>query len=71
MDITGFIVSHRENALALGDHDSYRSQLSRRIHTLRKKLGRTTPKGRKYAAKAPVTADDIAKSHEYVYKGMV
>ena len=65
MDITAFVVSRRENALLLGDYNSYRAQLSRRLLTLRKKLGRTTPKGKKYAPKAPITAKDIASNHEY------
>lgn len=66
MDITNFIVSCRNGALLLGDYGVYRTQLSRRILTVRRKLGRTSPKGRKYTSKAPVTADDVANNQEYV-----
>ncbi|KAI9783781.1 MAG: hypothetical protein M1839_003117 [Geoglossum umbratile] len=67
MDITAFVVSRRENALLLGDYNSYRAQLSRRILTLRKKLGRTTPKGKKYAPKEPITSQDIASNNEFAH----
>lgn len=66
MDITSFIASHRNDALLLGDYSAYRAQLSRRLLTLRRKLGCASPKGRKYAPKTPVTAQDIARNHEYV-----
>ncbi len=65
MDITNFIVSQREKALLIGDYGSYRKQLSRRLLVVRRKLNHTSPKGRKYAAKAPVTAEDIGNNHEY------
>ena len=65
MDITSFVISRRENALLLGDYNSYRAQLSRRLLTLRKKLGRTTPKGKKYTHKAPIIVKDISGNHEY------
>ena len=64
MDITTFIVCQREKALLVGDYGSYREQLSRRIHTVRKKLYPSSKKGGKYSAKAAVTAEDIASSHE-------
>ncbi|KAH0538050.1 hypothetical protein FGG08_005312 [Glutinoglossum americanum] len=67
MDITTFVISHRDDALLLGDYNSYRAQLSRRLLTLRKKLGRTTPKGKKYTTKAPITVDDISGNHEFVH----
>lgn len=67
MDITSFIASHRNDALLLGDYNAYRAQLSRRLLTLRRKLGRASPKGRKYTPKAPVTAQDVASNHEYVF----
>ncbi len=66
MDITAFIVSRRDQALLLGDYNSYRAQLSRRLLTVRKKLGRTTAKGKKYSGGAPITATDISKNHECV-----
>ena len=67
MDITNFIVSRRENALLVGDYASYRKQLSRRLLVVRKKLKYTSSKGKKYAARPAVTAEDIASNHEYVY----
>lgn len=66
MDITKFIVNQREKALLVGDYGSYRRQLSRRLHTVRRKLDHTSAKGRKYVAKAPITAEDIANNHELV-----
>lgn len=65
MDITKFVFELREAAFLLGDYSSYRAQVSRRLRIVQKKLGRATPKNAKYAAKAPVTAEDIAKNHEY------
>ena len=64
MDITKFVAEYRENAFLVGDHSTYRAQLSRRLRIVRKKLGRATAKNAKYAAKAPVTAEDIAKNIE-------
>jgi signal recognition particle subunit SRP68 len=66
MDITKFIVSQREKALLVGDYSSYRKQLSRRLLVVRKKLNHTSPKGKKYAAKVPITAEDIATNPESV-----
>lgn len=63
MDITNFVLSHRERALVIGDYGTYRSQLSRQLVNLRKRLGRLTPKNAKYSAK-PVTVEDIQKNHE-------
>lgn len=66
MDITGFVTAQREKALLVGNYGSYRTSLSRRLLTVRKKLGRASPKGRKYAPKAPITADDVASNNEFV-----
>ena len=66
MDLTNFIVSQRQKALLVGDYGSYRQQLSRRLLVVRRKLNYTSMKGRKYAAKTPVSADDIAENHECV-----
>ena len=66
MDITNFIIFRRNKALSIGDYGLYRKQLSRRLLVVRKKLDYTSPKGRKYAPKAPVTSEDIANNHEYV-----
>ncbi|KAI9851892.1 MAG: hypothetical protein M1838_002463 [Thelocarpon superellum] len=65
MDITNFIISRREQALLLGDYSSYRAQTSRRLHTLRRKLNRTSSKGRKYVGGAPITAADVASNVEF------
>lgn len=64
MDITAFIVGHREKALLVGDYGSYRQQLTRRVHTVRTKLFPTSKKGSKYTAEAAVTIEDIAGNHE-------
>ena len=66
MDITKSVVSERDRALLNGDYDSYHAQATRRIHALRKRLGATTPKNRKYTAKALVTAEDVARSTEWI-----
>jgi signal recognition particle subunit SRP68 len=68
MEITDFFFSRRENALLAGDHNSYRAQSSRRLHTVRKKLGQTTPRGRKYAAKPQITAQNVGSNQEYVQR---
>ena len=62
MDITTFLVAHRNDALLVGDYGSYRAQLSRRLRTLRRSLGRATPRGKRFTPKAPVTAEDVAKN---------
>ncbi|KAK4694540.1 signal recognition particle subunit SRP68, partial [Lecanoromycetidae sp. Uapishka_2] len=67
MDITKFVVSQREKALLVGDYGTYREQLSRRLLVVRRKLNYTSPKGKKTAAKAPVTAEGIANNHEYAH----
>ena len=64
MDITNFVVTQREKALSIGDYGSYRSQSSRRLLVLRRKLKYTSIKGRKYSAKEPVSVKDIAGNHE-------
>lgn len=65
MDLTKFVVDHRESAFLVGDHSAYRAQLARRLRIVRKKLGRATAKNAKYAAKAPVSAEEIGKNIEY------
>jgi signal recognition particle subunit SRP68 len=68
MDITAFVTSQRDAALLLGDYDTYRTQLSRRLLNCNKKLGRVTHKNAKYSAKKPVTAEDIGGNNECVLK---
>jgi len=65
MEITKFVVSGREKAKVFGDYSTYRTQLSNRIHNLRKKLGVATKSRAKFTSKAPVTAEDIGRNHEY------
>ncbi|PGH18312.1 hypothetical protein AJ80_04490 [Polytolypa hystricis UAMH7299] len=67
MDITTFVVSHRDNALLVGDYSTYRAQLSRKLHSTRKRLGQTTPKGKKYTGKPVVTAENVAKNTEFAH----
>jgi signal recognition particle subunit SRP68 len=64
MEVTKFVVSGRDKAKLYGDFATYRTQLSNRIHNLRKKLGVATKPRAKYSSKAPVTAEDIASNHE-------
>lgn len=65
MDITRFLANQRDKALLVGDHSSYRKQLSRRLLVVRKKLNYSS-RGRKYTPQAPITAEDIAGNHESV-----
>jgi signal recognition particle subunit SRP68 len=67
MDITHYVASYREAAFLVGDYSSYRAQLTRRLRTVQKKLGRATSKNAKYAAKTPVTAADIAANIEFLH----
>jgi signal recognition particle subunit SRP68 len=64
MEVTKFVVSGRDKAKLYGDYATYRTQLSNRIHNLRKKLGIATKPRAKYSIKGPVTAEDIASNHE-------
>ena len=64
MDITAFAIGNRESALLIGDYNSYRSQLSRKLLAVRRRLGRATPKNAKFQQKPPVTAEDIKKNKE-------
>ncbi|KAH9826093.1 signal recognition particle 68 kDa protein [Teratosphaeria destructans] len=63
MDITAFVSARRETLL-IGDYATYRAQLSRQLHSLRKRLGLATPKREKFAKK-DVTAENIGSNHEY------
>jgi hypothetical protein len=66
MDITKFVSEFRESAFLLSDYNTYHTKVSNRLRILQKKLGRATPKNAKYAAKAQITAEDVAKDIEYV-----
>lgn len=64
MDITDFVVTQRDKALPVGNYGSYRTQLSRRLLRVRRKLDFQSVKAQKYTAKAPVSARDIRNDHE-------
>ncbi|KAE8396563.1 hypothetical protein BDV23DRAFT_177556 [Aspergillus alliaceus] len=67
MDITDYIFSQREEVLLTGDYNAYRIHTTRKLHKLRKKVGQTTPKGRKYTAKPPVSAENVNDNIAYVH----
>lgn len=71
MEITDFIFKQREDVLLAGDYNAYWAHTTRKLHKLRKKLGQTTPKGRKYTAKPPVSAEDISSNVAYVFFNML
>jgi signal recognition particle subunit SRP68 len=64
MGLSQFIFAQRYDILLRGDYAAYRSQLTRRLLSLRRKLGRTTPKGKKYTGASPITAKDVASNRE-------
>ncbi|KAF2668252.1 hypothetical protein BT63DRAFT_271928 [Microthyrium microscopicum] len=66
MDVTEYVLSHRERALLIGDHGSYRTQLSRQLKTLQKRLGRSTAKNAKFSQK-PIAAEDIGGNPEFAH----
>ena len=61
MNITKSIVSQRDRALIRGDYNNHHAQATRRIHTIRKRLAATTPRGKKYTQRSPVTAQHVAE----------
>lgn len=69
MDITAFTIGNRDAALLVGDYNTYRSQLSRQLLAVRKRLGRATAKNAKFQPKAPVTAENVGQNHEYGRSG--
>jgi signal recognition particle subunit SRP68 len=64
MEITQFVVSGREKAKVFGDYSTYRSQLSNRIHNVRKRLGIATKPRAKYAAAPEISPEDIKSNNE-------
>lgn len=66
MDITDYIFARREEVLVAGDYNGYRAHTTRKLHNIRKKLGQTTPKGRKYTSKPPISAEDVGQNVAYV-----
>ncbi|KAI9375709.1 hypothetical protein BJX61DRAFT_94245 [Aspergillus egyptiacus] len=67
MDITDYFFARREEVLLAGDYNAYRAHTTRKLHKLHKKLGQATPKGRKYTAKPPITAEDVGKNVAHVH----
>jgi RNA-binding signal recognition particle 68 len=65
MDITDFILAHREKALSTGDFGTYRSQLSTQIANLRRRLGISTPKSSKFRPES-ITVQNYEKNKELV-----
>jgi len=65
MDITKFVVSSREKALLYGDYSTYKTQLSGKLLTCRKKLHIATKNRGKYNSKLQTTPDQIAENHGY------
>ncbi|KAI9819772.1 MAG: hypothetical protein M1826_001081 [Phylliscum demangeonii] len=66
MDITHYIVSHRNKNVQLNGYNGYYTHASRELAAIRKKVGRSTPKGKKYAGALPVSAEDVASKPEFV-----
>lgn len=64
MDINQVLSIHRKT-LAIADHGSYHSYLTRRILTLRRKLGIATTKSQKFVHHE-VTSDDVVKDARYL-----
>ncbi|RCI09512.1 hypothetical protein L249_4084 [Ophiocordyceps polyrhachis-furcata BCC 54312] len=67
MDITGFVVRGRDQALLYGDYATYHSQLAKRLLNSRKKLGIATKNRGKFRKTDSPTADQVAANHEYVH----
>ncbi|KAK4177008.1 hypothetical protein QBC36DRAFT_237664 [Triangularia setosa] len=66
MDITKFVVSHRERALLYGDYSTYQNQLSKKLLNCRKKLSIATKKRGTFHPRTQVTAEQIAEDHGYL-----
>lgn len=67
MEITKFVLSGREKARLNGDWKNYQKQLSKRLRTVRRKLGIATKPRAKYVGGGVITAENINLSHEYGY----
>ncbi|GAM84596.1 hypothetical protein ANO11243_025920 [Dothideomycetidae sp. 11243] len=67
MDITSFAIGLRDSSLLIGDYKSYRKQLSQKLLAVRRRLGLATSKSSKFQKKAPITAQDLKSSREYVH----
>ncbi|RPA95997.1 hypothetical protein L873DRAFT_1812095 [Choiromyces venosus 120613-1] len=67
MEIIPFVSALRQEAQVLGDYHAVRTMCSRRLATLRKRLGRQTSKSKKYAPQPPLTAEEIAQEPKFVH----
>ncbi|KAH8150374.1 uncharacterized protein LAJ45_05585 [Morchella importuna] len=65
MDIISFVSNLRQEALLLGDYNAVRGMCSRRLATLRKRLGRANKK--KFAQQPPLTAEDVGNDHTHIH----
>ena len=65
MDILSFISALRQEGLVLGDYNAVRGICSRRLATLRKRLGRQNSKSKKFIPQPPLTAEEVAKDPKY------
>lgn len=74
MNVTAYVAANRDKAFLVGDYASYKTQLSRQLLNLRRRLGRTTPKNSKNYKKESITSQDVEQNHEcvcYVFLNVV
>lgn len=64
MDITGFVVQGRDQALLYGDYSTYHGQLAKRLLSSRKKLGIVTKNRGKFHKKDQITSEDVSANNE-------
>ena len=62
MDISSFVTSQREKGLQSGDFGLYRKYLGKRIVTLKKNLGCSSPPTKRQAPQKAVSLQDIQQS---------
>ncbi|KAK4215653.1 hypothetical protein QBC37DRAFT_418655 [Rhypophila decipiens] len=67
MDITKFVVASREKALFYGDYSTYRSQLTGKLLTCRKKLHIATQNRGKYNPNVKFSSEQIAENHGFLH----
>ncbi|KAK4204974.1 hypothetical protein QBC40DRAFT_272097 [Triangularia verruculosa] len=67
MDITKFVVSHRESALLYGDYSTYQRQLSKKLLNCRKKLNIATKKRGTFQTRNQLYAEQVAEDHRWLH----
>ncbi|GAB0132532.1 hypothetical protein EsDP_00000965 [Epichloe bromicola] len=67
MDITGFVVQGRDQALLYGNYSTYHGQLAKRLLSSRKKLGIVTKNRGKFHKKDQITSEDVSANNENVH----